>query len=134
MKCERVEDLRQYDTAITPSGMLYQRFVVRQINPKRYRQPYIGRCAVAEQLKTKQHEMKMLQEKASMLQFRCQLYEKWSKIPGISDNDIHNLLEWSASLAQWSYYEQRLAACVKTYGQLDLSNVMQMKEQLTQVM
>lgn len=59
-KCEKVEELKQYDTAITPTCMLYQNHVVRGINPKIYETPYIGKEAYKVQLQQAEQEQSLL--------------------------------------------------------------------------
>ncbi|NLB40990.1 MAG: hypothetical protein GX815_01775, partial [Clostridiales bacterium] len=46
MKAESVEQLRNYKTAITETCMLYNNFVARQLDPKRWDIPYIGQQAI----------------------------------------------------------------------------------------
>ncbi len=50
MRCEKVQELEQYKIAITPECMLYQGYVVRHINPREYKNPYIGLNAYRVQL------------------------------------------------------------------------------------
>jgi uncharacterized protein YPO0396 len=52
MKCDKVEELRNHDRAITDSCMLYQGYVARQLNPERWKYPFIGRKALEEQKET----------------------------------------------------------------------------------
>ncbi len=120
IKCGTAEELRRYETAITPTGMLYQRFVVRQINPSRYRQPYIGRGAVAEHIRLKTEEAAALKRKLPHLQPRHDLYNCLREIQELSDNDVNNLLEWAASLSGLQELQQRLQQSIKRYGSLDL--------------
>ncbi len=49
-RCDKVEELEQYSIAITPECMLYQGYVVRHLDPKTYRNPYIGANAYRVQL------------------------------------------------------------------------------------
>lgn len=50
IRCENVSEMENYDIAITPQCMLYQGFVVRHINPKIYRDPFIGQYAYRKQI------------------------------------------------------------------------------------
>lgn len=54
--CDSVGELKQHETAITQSCMLYKGHTLRKINPEVYKMPYIGKYALAEQLKIKQKE------------------------------------------------------------------------------
>ncbi len=62
MRCENVNELENYDIAITPQCMLYQGYVVRHINPANYRDPYIGQNAYRTQIV---NVRKLLEEKSA---------------------------------------------------------------------
>ncbi|GBF32914.1 chromosome segregation protein [Desulfocucumis palustris] len=122
IKCENAGELRRFETAVTPSGMLYQRFVARQINPARYRQPYIGREALAEQARLKREEWTALKKRLSQLQPRLHLFGRLRELQGLSANDINNLLEWWGTLADLPQLERKLQQCIDRYGSLDLED------------
>ena len=50
IRCENVQELEEHKISITPECMLYQGYVVRHLNPKDYRDPYIGMEAFRVQL------------------------------------------------------------------------------------
>lgn len=54
--CESVSQLKEHSIAITQSCMLYQGNALRKIDPEIYRMPYIGKYALAQQLKLKKAE------------------------------------------------------------------------------
>lgn len=62
VRCETVNELENYDIAITPQCMLYQGYVVRHINPANYRDPYIGQNAYRTQIV---NVRKLLEEKSA---------------------------------------------------------------------
>jgi hypothetical protein len=53
IRCEKAEDLKKFQRAITDTCMVYQNNTARQINPSIYKKPYIGEDAYKEQLKQK---------------------------------------------------------------------------------
>ena len=67
IRVDRVEELEEYDVAITPFCMLYQGYVVRHIDPKNYRDPYIGMQAYLVQIENVRSEIDMLREKKKEL-------------------------------------------------------------------
>lgn len=74
VRCENVNELENYDIAITPQCMLYQGYVVRHIDPANYRDPYIGQNAYRTQIV---NVRKLLEEKSterSKLREEIQLY------------------------------------------------------------
>ncbi len=50
MRCETLQKLRSFPTAITVQGMLYQNFVARQLSPDRWKVPFIGRQSLERQI------------------------------------------------------------------------------------
>lgn len=74
VRCETVDELENYDIAITSQCMLYQGYVVRHINPANYRDPYIGQNAYRIQIV---NVKKLLEEKSverSKLREEIRLY------------------------------------------------------------
>lgn len=74
VRCENVNELENYDIAITPQCMLYQGYVVRHINPAHYKDPYIGQNAYRTQIG---NVRKLLEEKGverSTLREQIRLY------------------------------------------------------------
>ncbi len=57
IKVDSVKELRQHRTSITSSCMLYKNFVARNLNPKRYEVPFIGKSAVVKQLQLKEERL-----------------------------------------------------------------------------
>lgn len=67
MRCEQVTDLRKHTTAITIDGMLYHHYVARQLNPSRWKVPYIGRHAIQRQIEAMEDRIKKgLQDKIQL--------------------------------------------------------------------
>lgn len=73
--CENVHDLKNHDTAITQSCMLYKGHTLRKINPKVYEIPYIGKFALARQLEIKQREHEEKSAKKRELETSRQKYD-----------------------------------------------------------
>ncbi|WP_419871519.1 ATP-binding protein [Candidatus Pristimantibacillus sp. PTI5] len=92
MKCEKVEDLRQYQTAITPTCMSYSGYVAKQINPRIYQTPYIGRQSIMIQLNQAEDQVYNI-ENVLFPQIKPVLsqYDSWLKVPNLSDHDIIHL-------------------------------------------
>ena len=60
IRCENVQELEEHKISITPECMLYQGYVVRHLNPKDYRDPYIGMEAFRVQLLNVKAELEEL--------------------------------------------------------------------------
>lgn len=102
IKCERVEDLRQYRTAITPTGMLYHNFTARQINPDRWKVPYIGKQAVKKQIEIKEQELAGLNQEIRKGEFRFEVLEGLKEIDPLGDDTIAHI---TGSLQQLRTYQ-----------------------------
>jgi uncharacterized protein YPO0396 len=108
MKCENVNELRRNPTSITPSCMLYAGFVARQINPKVYQVPYIGRQSIVVQIQ--QAEARVLDNKIELEQEikpAMSQFESWSKAPNLNDNEISGYIGESGWIAKANQREER---------------------------
>ncbi|MCQ2560089.1 MAG: hypothetical protein MJ157_05200, partial [Clostridia bacterium] len=108
MKCEKVENLPDFATAITPSAMLYQRFVVRQINPNRYKRPFLGSRATMEQIRQKKQELEGWQQKLTAAREKLKLYQTLAQLTVWNENDLNNLAEWSAGVSELANLREQL--------------------------
>ena len=61
--CDRIEQLRDYKTAITAEGMLYQGYVARALRPDLMEDAFIGRRAVTLRIERLEKELSELQSK-----------------------------------------------------------------------
>lgn len=74
IRCENVQELENYDIAITPQCMLYQGYVVRHINPAHYKDPYIGQNAYRTQILNTRKWLEENIEKRTSLRENIKLY------------------------------------------------------------
>ncbi len=84
-RCEKVEELENYDIAITPTCMLYQGYVTRHLAPKNYKNPYIGMNAYRVQL---ENVRKLLEEKDAERKTLREEHKVWAEV--ISDGKAVN--------------------------------------------
>ncbi|MCL1804873.1 MAG: hypothetical protein FWG28_02560 [Clostridiales bacterium] len=66
-KCDSIKELRKFRTSVTDDGVLYQNFVVRAMDPKRWKDPAIGRTGARLRLEKVKEEISWLQEILSVL-------------------------------------------------------------------
>jgi len=78
IKCERIEELRKFKTAITSDCMLYKNYVLRKIFDKNSEFKFIGKKSINEQINLKQKELEDISKKL----------EKISKIKNVSGEII----------------------------------------------
>lgn len=56
-RCDSIDELENFKIAITPDGMLYQGYVVRNIDKETYKNPYIGQNAYRVQIINTKNEL-----------------------------------------------------------------------------
>lgn len=76
IRVEDIQDLKDYNVAITADCMLYQNFAVRKIDTQVYYTPYIGAFAFEIQLKNKQAELDSLNDDIKEISGRSFAYQK----------------------------------------------------------
>jgi uncharacterized protein YPO0396 len=64
---ENVHDLKNYNRSITPTCMTYNNHTARQINPRTYEVPYIGKEATNLQSKMEEKTLELLEQKMDKL-------------------------------------------------------------------
>lgn len=74
IRCDNVNELENYDIAITAQCMLYQGYVVRHINPANYKDPYIGQNAYRTQIINVRKELEEKTIERSKLREDIKLY------------------------------------------------------------
>ena len=78
--CETLSELENYTCAITKDCMVYRNFVARKINPEIYVKPFIGKDAIARQLKQYKKKVEDLRAALPALKESIALYEKIEKL------------------------------------------------------
>ena len=130
MKCDQVERLREYDRAITDSGMLYQGYVARQLNPERWKTPYIGRKAIEGQIKVKRVELNALENDFAVCMNRLAVLKDIPVMEIMNANEVENTMQVIKNAALIPAKEQELQAVIRELGALDLSWLMKIDERI----
>jgi uncharacterized protein YPO0396 len=133
IKCDRVEDLRNYDRAITDSGMLYHNYVARQLNPKRWRIPYIGRKAIDEQIRIKQEEISQLQKLLDFYGERLGVVKNITAMEAMNVNEVTNILKNIDDAQTLPALEKDYELVLKELGELDLAWLLRLEEQIAEL-
>lgn len=133
-KCEAVDQLRQFNTAITPQGMLYTNYVVRALHPDRWSRPAIGQGAIQRRLEALQAEMADLKHFQAQCQGLHAGLKSASELQPLGPQEIKSHLQASETyrklpelqeavreltLAKSRIDTTRLDALVRRIGELD---------------
>jgi uncharacterized protein YPO0396 len=130
MKCDRVEDLRNYDRAITESGMLYQNYVARQLNPERWKVPYIGRKAVDEQIRMIKEEISRLKGLLGILPTPLDTLRNIANMEAMNANELENIERSMEKAGDLPQLEKDYRSIINQLGELDLTWLMGLDEKI----
>ncbi len=121
MKCQNLQQIRQYERAITDSCMLYQNYVARQLNPERWRFPYIGHKAIEEQIRLKRQELEEFKNEIVLCENRLTLLQPINNMETMNANEISNTLDVIAKAGYIETIKGEYASVIKELGSLDLT-------------
>lgn len=133
MKVERVEDLRLHPVAITPTCMLYQNYVARQLNPQRYAVPYIGQKAIETQIQLKEAELRELEIHVTKLIDKVEKYGRWSRISDLREDDQDRITQYTREINDIPLIKKEIGQIIEDLGRLDLSKVLQLDEKIKKI-
>ena len=132
MKCDRVEDLRKHRTAITRDGMLYQNFVARQMNPRRWETLYIGKRAITQQLEQKTARLMIVEEALEIWQPRLRLVKGWADQPTLTPSDVETVRETQDLLDDLPNLQEAYRVVLDRLGNLDLTRLQQLDDEIVE--
>jgi energy-coupling factor transporter ATP-binding protein EcfA2 len=132
IKCDRVEDLRNHRTSITRDGMLYQNFVARQMNPRRWETLYIGKRAIQQQLEQKTARLAAVRDSLEVWQPRLQQARDWSRQPVPTVADVGAARETDSLLAALPELQEEYRQILNELASLDLTYLEQLDRQIAE--
>jgi energy-coupling factor transporter ATP-binding protein EcfA2 len=130
MKCDQVEDLREYERAITDSCMLYQNYVARQLNPERWKTPYIGRKAIEELIKAKRLELLSLNDDFTQCGAILEVLKGAIAMETMNANEVESTLQVIKNAELIPEKEQEYQTVLQELGALDLTWLMKIDAQI----
>lgn len=131
IKCDDVNQLRQHRTAITQTGMLYQNFVARQLNPNRWSSLYIGKRALEQQLQQRRDRLQTVNQYSAVWTKRAEETAVWARMTAPSEGEIRDIRETQALLEKVPDMQARHRQLIDDLGALDLSNILQLNERIS---
>lgn len=129
-KCDNVEDLRNHDRAITDSCMLYQGYVARQLNPERWKYPFIGRNALEEQRKNVRNSIEKAERELAVCLKTCEIIKNAANMAVISQNESEHYLQIVENAAVLPILEKQLSEVTDEMGRLDLTWLARLEEKI----
>lgn len=130
--CERIEQLRERGTAITPDGMLYQGYVLRPIPTRRMEDAFIGQKAIALRVQRLEREIRDIGAELRLWEPVSQRLENWKS----REYPLNNRYLQQELPARRRDYERSLAITEElskneeAMSQLDLTWLSEMARQI----
>lgn len=130
IKCDRVEDLRRYERAVTDQGVLYQGYVASSIHPKLWQYHLIGKRSIQQQIATLESELPALRERqASIARLSAQCAALRS-IDVMSTNETADSIHTLRTAAVLPELKASHQSIIVELGQLDLSWILKLNKQI----
>lgn len=129
-KCYDIKAIRNNKIAITQSCMLYQNFVLRLLDERRWKYPYIGGSSQEIQLKLKTKELEELLPEISELSTSMQKLDKLNKIEPISDWVVSDILSTFEKTKKLCDLEKQLQELSSKLGKIPLLYINKLEEEI----
>ncbi|SHJ59099.1 Uncharacterized protein YPO0396 [Geosporobacter subterraneus DSM 17957] len=133
IKCDQVEALRNYTKSITDTCMLYQNFVARQLNPERWKTPYIGRKSIQDQIIGKQQELIQLAGILNICRDVVPLLKSLGDMEVLNNNEVEGILQVAEKMQQIPGLQELYHKIVNELGALDLTWITGLEHQIKQL-
>lgn len=133
MKCEKVEDLNKHNISITPTCMLYQNYTARQLNPERWKNPYIGKASIEKLIKNKEENYEILDKKRIKLTGEYAFLDKAIKIEPLTESDIDNAENDIVEIRPYDEIKNKLQNIVIEINNLDITYLVKVDEKIEEV-
>ncbi|MEZ0536645.1 ATP-binding protein [Caldicellulosiruptoraceae bacterium PP1] len=133
IKCDKVEDLRKFEIAITDSCMLYQNYVARQLNPERWKSPYIGKKSIEEQINRKTIEKQELTVNKRNFEYIFDIVKNIWNFDVINKNEIEDIVTNLSNYDLIINLKAKLKDLDGELNTLDLSWLIQLDEKIKEI-
>lgn len=131
--CNDLNELRAHAVSITDTCMLYQNFVARQLDPNRWKIPYIGRKAIEEQIKLIEKQLEEAKLNRTTLTKEIELLVEKCKIKSLSKLELNMHLERLMSISDILIANDEISKLSKEKEGLDLTYLLKLEDQLREV-
>lgn len=132
MKCEHVDELRNYKIAITDEGMLYKGYVARRIDPARYVNPFIGRKSLEVLIRQMTEELNLQKRRYEEVVNSHRIVKSAASVRILGRfeaEQYEGLLIEGEKIPQW---KEQLHKIQQEYDSLDFLYLERMKRQIDQ--
>lgn len=130
VKCDRVEDLRHHRVGITDSCMLYKNYVATQMNPKRYKFPFIGQQASLQQIELRSIELNDLKKEYRSREEGLKHLKKLMHIETFNEDMIEDYAKAGCNYKQLIILQKELSENRDHLSQIDMSSIFVLEEEI----
>ncbi len=130
VKCERVEDLRRHERAVTDTGILYQGYVVSSIQPKLWERHLIGKKSIQQQLLKLEAELPVLKQNQAIFGGWSAAISGITAVEGLNRNETEIILAQVAEAGRIPSLRDKRDETVRELGGLDLAWVLDVSRQI----
>lgn len=133
MKCESVQELNKYRTAITRSCMLYKNYVSRKLNPARYATPFLGRNALQIQILQKEAKLEELSVQLDKMNALLAHLNRAARLSVMNDNEAQTYKEAVTRYDELLELKERRSEKQTEYDSLDLLYMQRMLDEIARL-
>lgn len=130
IKCEEVDELKSFRTAITADCMLYKNYVLRKIADKRGEFNFIGKKSIAEQVETKQMKLEEIEKRILEIQKMKEIFRNLKDVAMFSMEEIRYILKDIDKIRQKEGIIKQKEEYEKELNSLDLSWLNKITEEI----
>lgn len=128
--CERVQELRNYQRAITPDGVLYSDWSVTTLHPQSYTPRYIGKRAVESQIAADEKELYQLEGYIANAEPLLKQLQEWVRLLKHTRETLIGLRERFHLPLDDTVHRQEIAALRADLDALDLGGVAELQREV----
>lgn len=133
IKCDRIEDLRRHERAVTDQGVLYQGYVVSSINPSLWQYHLIGKRSIQQQIERLVAELPAKKQCQLSSAAHVDASRAIRRIEIMSNNESADSLERLAAAGKLPELREMQKQFETELRQLDLSWIFRLNNQIDQL-
>lgn len=130
MCCERVQELRSHQKAVTPTCMAYSGFVVRRMNPAIYERHYLGRAAAERRAEQIVRELTTVDTELKTLQHYDEVLRPVARDCADAENTINTLPRLVDRAGRIRVLENEAAALEREIKKLETGDLFAQEEEI----
>jgi len=133
IKCQSLDELREHKHSITDSCIIYQNYGLTQLKPEEWKDPYIGRKSIEEQIKVRKDEIIRIKEKLLIYNKNIQLFKNISNMEVINSNEVENTVKVIEESRHIPELEKKYQSILEEEKEVDLTWLEKLDESIKEI-